>query len=95
MIEENDVKPIENFPCGHNLRLRWHNNARRTFFVLESSFWLTFCTRTAKKVAEEAIAIKTSSGSASKIIVPGTPRSSSLGSAGSRLPQTPRKRVGL
>ncbi|KAF9456689.1 hypothetical protein BDZ94DRAFT_1241351 [Collybia nuda] len=34
---------------------------------------------TAKQVAEEALAIKTSSGSASKIIVPGTPRHSGIG----------------
>ncbi|KAJ6577087.1 P-loop containing nucleoside triphosphate hydrolase protein [Mycena sp. CBHHK59/15] len=48
---------------------------------------------TAKQVADAAIAAKTSSGS-SKIIVPGTPRHSGIG-AGSRVVQTPRRRVGL
>ncbi|KAG6919467.1 hypothetical protein DXG01_005726 [Tephrocybe rancida] len=43
---------------------------------------------TAKKIADDALAIKTSSGSASKIIVPGTPRHSGIG-AGSRVTQTP------
>jgi len=49
---------------------------------------------TAKQVADDALVIKTSSGSASKIIVPGTPRHSGVG-AGSRVTQTPRRRVGL
>jgi len=44
---------------------------------------------TAKKAQEEAVAVKTSSSSASKIIVPGTPRT------GSRPGQTPRRRVGI
>ncbi|KAK7688261.1 Pre-mRNA-splicing factor ATP-dependent RNA helicase PRP16 [Cerrena zonata] len=48
---------------------------------------------TAKKVAEEALTVKTSHGS-SKIIVPGTPRSTGIG-AGSRVTQTPRRRVGI
>ncbi|KAJ7773015.1 P-loop containing nucleoside triphosphate hydrolase protein [Mycena metata] len=48
---------------------------------------------TAKQVAEAAIAVKTSGGS-SKIIVPGTPRHSGIG-AGSRVTQTPRRRVGI
>ncbi|KAF8876489.1 P-loop containing nucleoside triphosphate hydrolase protein [Infundibulicybe gibba] len=39
---------------------------------------------TAKKLAEDALAVKTASGSASKIIVPGTPRQSGIG-AGSRI----------
>ncbi|KAG6878677.1 Pre-mRNA-splicing factor ATP-dependent RNA helicase PRP16 [Termitomyces sp. T32_za158] len=47
----------------------------------------------AKKIADDAIAIKTSSGS-SKIIVPGTPRHTGIG-AGSRVTQTPRRRVGI
>ncbi|KLO14565.1 P-loop containing nucleoside triphosphate hydrolase protein [Schizopora paradoxa] len=48
---------------------------------------------TAKKVAEEAIVKKTTTGSASRIVVPGTPRT---GGAGSRAAsQTPRRRVGL
>jgi pre-mRNA-splicing factor ATP-dependent RNA helicase DHX38/PRP16 len=49
---------------------------------------------TAKQAAEDALAIKASSGSASKIIVPGTPRNTGYG-AGSRVSQTPRRRVGL
>ncbi|RDB29519.1 Pre-mRNA-splicing factor ATP-dependent RNA helicase PRP16 [Hypsizygus marmoreus] len=49
---------------------------------------------TAKKVADDALAVKTASGSVSKIIVPGTPRHSGIG-AGSRVTQTPRRRVGL
>ncbi|KIY51185.1 pre-mRNA splicing factor [Fistulina hepatica ATCC 64428] len=49
---------------------------------------------TAKKAAEEALAVKTASGSSSKIIVPGTPRHIGIG-AGSRITQTPRRRVGL
>ncbi|KAJ7102564.1 pre-mRNA splicing factor [Mycena belliarum] len=48
---------------------------------------------TAQQVADAAIASKTSSGS-SKIIVPGTPRHSGIG-AGSRVVQTPRRRVGI
>lgn len=54
---------------------------------------LMFSYRTAKEVAEQALAVKTSSGSASKIIVPGTPRHTGIG-AGSRVTQTPRRRVG-
>ncbi|KAK0208098.1 P-loop containing nucleoside triphosphate hydrolase protein [Desarmillaria ectypa] len=48
----------------------------------------------AKKAAEEALAVKTSKGSSSKIIVPGTPRHSGIGAA-SRVMQTPRRRVGI
>ncbi|CAL1697253.1 unnamed protein product [Somion occarium] len=48
---------------------------------------------TAKKAAEEAIAVKTSKGS-SQIIVPGTPRHIGIG-AGARVTQTPRRRVGI
>ncbi|KAJ7671951.1 putative PRP16-RNA-dependent ATPase [Mycena rosella] len=48
---------------------------------------------TARQVAEAAVAAKTSSGS-SQIIVPGTPRHSGIG-AGSRVVQTPRRRVGI
>ncbi|KAF7340214.1 Pre-mRNA-splicing factor ATP-dependent RNA helicase PRP16 [Mycena venus] len=48
---------------------------------------------TARQVAEAALAAKASSGS-SKIIVPGTPRHSGIG-AGSRVTQTPRRRVGI
>ncbi|KAF8665135.1 hypothetical protein AX16_000601 [Volvariella volvacea WC 439] len=47
----------------------------------------------AKKAAEQALAAKASGGS-SKIIVPGTPRHSGVG-AGSRITQTPRRRVGI
>lgn len=50
--------------------------------------------RSAKKAAEEALAIKTASGSSSKIIVPGTPRHAGIG-AGTRVTQTPRRRVGI
>ncbi|KAJ7924374.1 P-loop containing nucleoside triphosphate hydrolase protein [Mycena leptocephala] len=48
---------------------------------------------TARQVAEAATAAKSSSGS-SKIIVPGTPRHSGIG-AGSRVTQTPRRKVGI
>ncbi|SJL05479.1 related to PRP16-RNA-dependent ATPase [Armillaria ostoyae] len=48
----------------------------------------------AKKAAEEALAVKTSKGSSAKIIVPGTPRHSGIGAA-SRVTQTPRRRVGI
>ncbi|OBZ79971.1 Pre-mRNA-splicing factor ATP-dependent RNA helicase PRP16 [Grifola frondosa] len=48
---------------------------------------------TARKAQEEALAVKTSSGSA-KIIVPGTPRHTGVG-AGARVTQTPRRRVGI
>lgn len=47
---------------------------------------------TAKKQEEEALAVKTSSKS--KIIVPGTPRHTGIG-AGTRVTQTPRRRVGI
>ncbi|KAG5730297.1 Pre-mRNA-splicing factor ATP-dependent RNA helicase PRP16 [Termitomyces sp. T112] len=47
----------------------------------------------AKKVADDALATKTSSGS-SNISVPGTPRHTGIG-AGSRVTQTPRRRVGI
>jgi len=47
---------------------------------------------TAKKAEEEALVKKISAGSASRIIVPGTPRT---GGSGSRAGQTPRRRVGL
>ncbi|KAI0808938.1 pre-mRNA splicing factor [Irpex lacteus] len=55
---------------------------------------------TAKQAAEEAVAIKTASGSSSKIVVPGTPRhTGSHGvtgiGAGARVTQTPRRRVGI
>ena len=49
--------------------------------------------KAAKKAAEEALAV-TSSQSSSKIIVPGTPRHTGIG-AGSRVTQTPRRRVGI
>ncbi|EIN13225.1 P-loop containing nucleoside triphosphate hydrolase protein [Punctularia strigosozonata HHB-11173 SS5] len=44
---------------------------------------------TKRKAEEESIAIKASSGSASKIIIPGTPRT---GGMGSRIGHTPRRR---
>ncbi|KAG6850177.1 hypothetical protein H0H93_016857 [Arthromyces matolae] len=47
----------------------------------------------AKKLADDALAAKVSSGS-SKVIVPGTPRHTGVG-AGSRVTQTPRRRVGI
>ncbi|KAJ8591344.1 P-loop containing nucleoside triphosphate hydrolase protein [Rhizopogon salebrosus TDB-379] len=47
----------------------------------------------ARKEAEKALAVKVSSGSSSKIIVPGTPRHP--GMTGSRVSQTPRRRVGI
>ncbi|KAI0696487.1 P-loop containing nucleoside triphosphate hydrolase protein [Cerioporus squamosus] len=47
----------------------------------------------AKKAQEEALAVKTSSGS-SRVIVPGTPRHTGIG-AGSRVTATPRRRVGI
>ncbi|PSS31934.1 hypothetical protein PHLCEN_2v2294 [Hermanssonia centrifuga] len=49
---------------------------------------------TARKAAEEALAVKTASGSSAKIIVPGTPRHTGIG-AGARVTQTPRRRVGI
>ncbi|KAH9931272.1 P-loop containing nucleoside triphosphate hydrolase protein [Fomitopsis serialis] len=49
---------------------------------------------TAKKQQEEVIASKLSSSSASKVIVPGTPRHTGVG-AGGRVTQTPRRRVGI
>jgi len=49
---------------------------------------------TAKKAADEALAAKVSTGSSSKVIVPGTPRHTGIG-AGSRVTQTPRRRVGI
>lgn len=62
------------------------------FFGNSSNVYLM--ERTAKQVAEEAMAVKTSSGSKAKVIVPGTPRHSGIG-AGSRVTQTPRRRVGI
>ncbi|KAG1777266.1 pre-mRNA splicing factor [Suillus placidus] len=47
----------------------------------------------ARQEAEKALAVKVSSGSSSKIIVPGTPRHPGL--AGNRVNQTPRRRVGI
>ncbi|KAI0726050.1 P-loop containing nucleoside triphosphate hydrolase protein [Fomitopsis betulina] len=49
---------------------------------------------TAKKRQEEALASQLSSGSASKVIVPGTPRHTGVG-AGGRVTQTPRRRAGI
>ena len=49
---------------------------------------------TAKQAAADALAVKTASGSKAKVIVPGTPRHSGIG-AGSRVTQTPRRRVGI
>ena len=49
--------------------------------------------RSAKKAQEEALAVKTASGS-SKIIVPGTPRHTGVG-AGARVGATPRRRGGI
>ncbi|KAI0770981.1 P-loop containing nucleoside triphosphate hydrolase protein [Trametes elegans] len=48
----------------------------------------------AKKAQEEALAVKEASSSASKIIVPGTPRHTGVG-AGARVTATPRRRVGI
>ncbi|TFY71222.1 hypothetical protein EVG20_g1786 [Dentipellis fragilis] len=48
----------------------------------------------AKKAEEDANVVKASSGSSSKIIVPGTPRQAGIG-AGARVMQTPRRRVGI
>ncbi|KAL0945671.1 hypothetical protein HGRIS_014822 [Hohenbuehelia grisea] len=48
----------------------------------------------ARKVIEDASAAKASSGAKAKIIVPGTPRHTGIG-AGSRVTQTPRRRVGI
>ncbi|KAJ8481703.1 hypothetical protein ONZ45_g15218 [Pleurotus djamor] len=47
-----------------------------------------------RKAAEAELASQTSSGSSSHIIVPGTPRHTGIG-AGSRITQTPRRRVGI
>jgi len=47
----------------------------------------------ARQEAEKALAVKVSSGSNSKIIVPGTPRHPGL--TGNRVGQTPRRRVGI
>lgn len=47
----------------------------------------------ARQEAEKALAVKVSSGSSSKIIVPGTPRHAGL--AGNRVGQTPRRQVGI
>lgn len=49
--------------------------------------------RNAQKEAEKALAVKVSSGSNAKIIVPGTPRHPGL--TGTRVSQTPRRRVGI
>ncbi|KAI0320136.1 putative PRP16-RNA-dependent ATPase [Amylostereum chailletii] len=49
---------------------------------------------TAKQLVEEANAVKASSGSSSKIIVPGTPRQAGFGST-SRVTQTPRRKAGI
>ncbi|KAF9073957.1 P-loop containing nucleoside triphosphate hydrolase protein [Rhodocollybia butyracea] len=48
----------------------------------------------AQKAIDDALAIKTASGSSSKIIVPGTPRHSGIG-AGTRVTQTPKRRIGI
>ncbi|KIL71099.1 hypothetical protein M378DRAFT_6935 [Amanita muscaria Koide BX008] len=48
----------------------------------------------AKKADEEALATKISSGTSSRIIVPGTPKHAGIG-AGSRVTQTPRKMAGI
>ncbi|KAL0957638.1 hypothetical protein HGRIS_001420 [Hohenbuehelia grisea] len=48
----------------------------------------------ARKVIEDASAAKASSGAKAKIIVPGTPQHTGIG-AGSRVTQTPRRRVGI
>ncbi|KAA1475461.1 P-loop containing nucleoside triphosphate hydrolase protein [Dentipellis sp. KUC8613] len=52
----------------------------------------------AKKAEEDAIIVEASSGSSSKIIVPGTPRNSGTRAgtgAGARITQTPRRKVGI
>lgn len=49
---------------------------------------------TAKQLKEEELATQISKGSASKIIVPGTPKHTGIG-AGARVIQTPRRRVGI
>lgn len=56
-------------------------------------FLIHDCCSHARQEAEKALAVKVSSGSSSKIIVPGTPRHSGLG--GNRVGQTPRRRVGI
>ncbi|KAJ3770349.1 pre-mRNA splicing factor [Lentinula raphanica] len=48
----------------------------------------------AKKAAEQALAIKTSSGSKANIVVPGTPRHAGIG-AGARVTMTPRRTAGI
>jgi pre-mRNA-splicing factor ATP-dependent RNA helicase DHX38/PRP16 len=65
-----------------------------TLFPKLSLLCLNISYRTAKKAQDDELATKTSSRSSSKIIVPGTPRHSGVGS-GLRVLQTPRRRVGL
>ena len=80
-----------------NSRPKWPNSEKSEPSLCSHYFDLTTninhdC-RSAKKAAEEALAVTTSQSS-SKIIVPGTPRHTGIVS-GFRVTQTPRRRVGI
>lgn len=70
---------------------------REEYVVSSEGSLLLICRslpRTAKQLKEEELATQISKGSASKIIVPGTPKHTGIG-AGARVIQTPRRRVGI
>jgi hypothetical protein len=87
-------RPIENSPG----KLNWNRKSRSKGKSTWPTIWRNgyfvhiFCSH-ARQEAEKALAVKVSSGSNSKIIVPGTPRHPGL--TGNRVGQTPRRRVGI
>ena len=94
MIGAIDGKSIANSPSEQKSRQKSLGNAKSALFLTICIFPTDRNSRSAKKAAEEAIATKISSGSSSKIVVPGTPRHAGIG-AGSRVTQTPRRRAGI
>ena len=95
--EGTDGRSIVSSPSVRNWKLRWRDNAKRTTSSVISLYLLLMrigMLRSAKQAQDEANAAKAASGSASKIIIPGTPRHAGFGST-TRITQTPRRRAGI
>ena len=104
MREVIDAPLIKSSRNAQNLRQRWQDSEKSSLsiinLILTCRLTTSFLYRSAREAAEEALAIKTASGSSSRIAVPGTPRNTGghgvtgIG-AGARVTQTPRRRVGI
>lgn len=87
MVVVHVASRIRNSPKRPNLKWRLQNN-EKSESRLALGVFTDFCYRTAKQEALAATAAKISK-SASKIVVPGTPKPAA------RVGQTPRRRVGI